>query len=248
MLWDIASFSEAGERENNEDCIEVTETEAGICAVLCDGLGGHDCGELASACVCASIRDNFMKASSEDELGALACALIQQAQDDLREEQVRLHKENGMKTTVCCLLIRDTLAAAAYVGDSRIYHFRKKHVLSRSLDHSIPQYLVTVGEIKEREIRHHPDRNKLIRVMGSEWETPRYQRMELPELSQNDAFLLCSDGFWEWIEEKEMENRLKRAADSEAWLQEMRVVVYGRGRGNRMDNLSAIAIRARRSK
>ena len=115
-------------------------------------------------------------------------------------------------------------------------------MLLRSSDHSIPQYLVNIGEIKERDIRHHPDRNKLLRVMGSEWETPRYQRLKLEEPVCGDAFLLCTDGFWEWIEEKDMERFLKRTSCSEEWLNTMKKFIYARGRGNRMDNLSAIAI------
>ena len=152
--------------------------------------------------------------------------------------QSELDKQNGRKTTACCLLIQD----GTYVGDSRIYQFRKNKVLLRSSDHSIPQYLVNIGEIKERDIRHHPDRNKLLRVMGSEWETPRYQRLKLEEPECGDAFLLCTDGFWEWIEEKDMERFLKRASCSEEWLNTMKKFIYARGRGNRMDNLSAIAI------
>lgn len=115
-------------------------------------------------------------------------------------------------------------------------------MLLRSSDHSIPQYLVNIGEIKERDIRHHPDRNKLLRVMGSEWETLRYQRLKLEEPECGDAFLLCTDGFWEWIEEKDMERFLKRASCSEEWLNMMKGFIYARGRGNRMDNLSAIAV------
>ena len=156
--------------------------------------------------------------------------------------QIELDKQDGMKTTACCLLIQNGKTAAAYVGDSRIYQFRKNKMLLRSSDHSIPQYLVNIGEIKERDIRHHPDRNKLLRVMGSEWETPRYQRLKLEEPERGDAFLLCTDGFWEWIEEKDMERFLKRASCSEEWLDMMKRFIYARGRGNRMDNLSAIAV------
>lgn len=242
MRWDIAILSEPGERENNEDCVAVTSGDAGICTVLCDGLGGHDAGEVASKCVCDSVTAAFEKAPEGADIGELVCELLQNAQDGLMKMQIELDKQNGMKTTACCLLIQDGKTAAAYVGDSRIYQFRKNKVLLRSSDHSIPQYLVNIGEIKERDIRHHPDRNKLLRVMGSEWETPRYQRLKLEEPVCGDAFLLCTDGFWEWIEEKDMERFLKRASCSEEWLNTMKKFIYARGRGNRMDNLSAIAI------
>ena len=207
MRWDIAILSEPGERENNEDCVAVTSGDAGICTVLCDGLGGHDAGEVASKCVCDSVTAAFEKAPEGADIGELVCELLQNAQDELMKMQIELDKQNGMKTTACCLLIQDGKTAAAYVGDSRIYQFRKNKVLLRSSDHSIPQYLVNIGEP----------------VCG-------------------DAFLLCTDGFWEWIEEKDMERFLKRTSCSEEWLNTMKKFIYARGRGNRMDNLSAIAI------
>ena len=57
--------------------------------------------------------------------------------------------------------------------------------------------LVAAGEIDEKEIRHHPDRNRLVRVMGMEWDEPKYQVSEPMPEEPGQAFLLCSDGFWE---------------------------------------------------
>jgi PPM family protein phosphatase len=242
MHWDVSSFSDSGERDNNEDYVAIKSAPAGLCAVLCDGLGGHDAGEVASKCVCDSIISNFEKAPVDADINELVGELIQKAQDELRAKQIEMDKQNGMKTTVCCLLLKNGKAAAAYVGDSRIYQFSKNKVLLRSSDHSIPQYLVNVGEIRERDIRHHPDRNKLLRVMGSEWESPRYQRMQLTEPLENSAFLLCTDGFWEWIEEKDMERKLKHASSSEEWLSSMRTLISKHGKGKNMDNFSAIAL------
>ena len=64
--------------------------------------------------------------------------------------------------------------------------------------------LVAAGEIDEKEIRHHPDRNRLVRVMGMEWDEPKYQVSEPMPEEPGQAFLLCSDGFWENIEEEQI--------------------------------------------
>ena len=133
MRWDIAILSEPGERENNEDCVAVTSGDAGICTVLCDGLGGHDAGEVASKCVCDSVTAAFEKAPEGADIGELVCELLQNAQDELMKMQIELDKQNGMKTTACCLLIQDGKTAAAYVGDSRIYQFRRRSRRSRSM-------------------------------------------------------------------------------------------------------------------
>lgn len=247
MEWDLDSISLVGEREKNEDCCTMAAGPAGLCAVLCDGLGGHAGGELASRCVCESIRNEFMAASSDRPLEELVGELIMHAQEALLALQQEKELPHGLKTTVCCLVLQDGRGVAAWVGDSRIYLFRKNKQLLRSSDHSIPQYLVAVGEIKEKDIRHHPDRNKLLRVMGSSWEKPQYQLLQLPPLTDRDAFLLCSDGFWEWIEEKEMERCCKRSKCSEEWLHEMKEIICTRGKGHHMDNLSAVALRAKNS-
>jgi len=74
----------------------------------------------------------------------------------------------------------------------------------RTLDHSVPQLLVKSGRIKEKEIRKHPDRNRLLKVMGVVWASPEYEKSRVITLNGKEAFLLCSDGFWELIEEKKM--------------------------------------------
>ena len=243
MDFNVASISEKGEREKNEDCIVVSAAENSLCAVLCDGLGGHYGGELASACVCESIKKNFECHDWEGSPEELVNSLIEQAQEDLHVRQLELGREDGIKTTVCCLVIKDDKAAAAYVGDSRIYLFKNNKMFCRTQDHSVPQYLVKMGEIKETDIRHHPDRNKLLRVMGSKWDQPQQQQMKLPELDGRNDFLICSDGFWEWITEKEMTACLREADTSQAWLDKMRDLVNEHGAGNHMDNFSAIAVR-----
>ena len=91
-----------------------------------------------------------------------------------------------------------------HVGDSRLYYFKNGRIVKRTLDHSVPQMLVAAGEIDEKEIRHHPDRNRLVRVMGMEWDEPKYQVSEPMPEEPGQAFLLCSDGFWENIEEEQI--------------------------------------------
>ena len=114
--------------------------------------------------------------------------------------------------------------------------------MGRTLDHSVPQMLVNIGEIDEDEIRNHPDRNRLLRVMGAEWETPQYQYSEKIPLKKGQAFLLCSDGFWELITEKMMIRFLRRADSVDEWLDTMMDYVEEKGKEKNMDNYSAIAV------
>ena len=120
--------------------------------------------------------------------------------------------------------------------------FYKNKVKTRTLDHSIPQMLVLAKEIKEDMIRNHPDRNMLLRVMGVEWDEIMYELMQPISLKKCQAFLLCSDGFWELIDEKEMNAQLRKSNSVEEWLDNMVKIVEDNGKGKNMDNYSAIAV------
>jgi serine/threonine protein phosphatase PrpC len=110
------------------------------------------------------------------------------------------------------------------------------------MDHSVPQMLTAMGEIKEKDIRHHEDRNKLLRVMGAEWGKSNYEIDAPVSLVSGDAFLLCSDGFWEWVDEKMMIKLLRRSRRPQQWLSEMEKHVQRNGAKANMDNYSAVAV------
>ena len=121
-----------------------------------------------------------------------------------------------------------------------MYCFRKGEIIFQSVDHSLSQLAVISGDITADEIRGHIDRNKLIRVLGvKENVNPD---LNVLEAKSGDAFLLCSDGFWENIEEKEMEELLKKSRTVDEWLQGMAAAVRKNGAGTNMDNNSAIAV------
>lgn len=147
-----------------------------------------------------------------------------------------------MKTTLVTLLIDGRDAEWGHIGDSRLYFFVGGHIRQRTLDHSVPQMLVKSGEISENDIRTHPDRNRLLRVMGSEWNRNSYELSRRITLTKDVSFLLCSDGFWEYIVEEWMENTLQNAKSVAHWLNMMERIVVENGRGRYMDNFSAIGV------
>ena len=240
MNQTISTFTDKGSREVNEDCVMRAQRGASSLFVLCDGLGGHGKGELASAFVCECLCSAFQSSHNDDAFFETA---LDTAQQGLLEEQKRLNATFEMKTTCVALVVGEDSFRYAYIGDSRLYHFRKNKVFLRTLDHSVPQMLALAGDIKERQIRSHPDRNRLLRVMGVSWDSPRYEVSRWLPLKSGDAFLLCSDGFWEPIVEKEMCRALKKTDDAPDWLELMQQTVRKNGEGTDMDNFSAIAVR-----
>ncbi|SFC28475.1 PP2C family protein-serine/threonine phosphatase [Ruminococcus albus] len=241
MELEYSFFTNEGDRPVNEDSIGFTEKDGRYCFVLCDGLGGHGKGELASRYVVEYAKCFFDESTDNDSYME---TVLDNAQEGLLAEQIELDATFQMKTTAVVLTAVGERCRYMHIGDSRLYRFRKNKVMKRTMDHSVPQMLAMSGDIKEKQIRSHPDRNRLLRVMGSKWTSggAKYELSETEDLKAGDAFLLCSDGFWEPITEKEMCKLLKKSSSAEDWLRKMAETVRENGKDTNMDNFSAIAV------
>ena len=238
LMFEI--LSKPGEREYNEDFAGACRNGDAYCFVLADGLGGHGGGDEASRLVVSFILNDFGRIGAVTEEYLSKC--LHESQQMLLKEQRRQGRTQEMKTTLTILLVDDKQIQWGHIGDSRIYYFQDKKLQLRTLDHSVPQMLVLAGRLKEKKIRGHTDRNRLLRVMGVEWEEAQYDIADPLKRTGGETFLLCSDGFWEWIQETVMQRLLKKADDPGEWLRLMEKVVIRQGSGNRMDNYSAVAV------
>lgn len=230
-----ASLTKKGERKVNEDYLDIMKKPERLAFILCDGLGGHGNGDVASQFVVGQMMDTLEQGMTIEES-------IMSAQKALLKKQIDENAGNSMKTTVTCLTITGCVAKFGHVGDSRIYYFEKERYKLRSQDHSVPQMLVNRGDIKEKDIRHHEDRSRLLWVMGTQWNGPKYQIVDNFLVTNRTSFLLCSDGFWELIDEKMMCKTLKTAKTPKDWLSQMEEIILENGAGTDMDNYSAIAV------
>ena len=228
-----------GNREYNEDSVACIESNGNYCFVVADGLGGHGKGEVASQKVVEVFQREF-KSNNEDEK-FLATAFTN-AQNEVLAAQLAEGSKFEMKTTAVCLSMINDMCQWGHIGDSRLYIFNKNKIKLRTLDHSVPQMLALSGEIKEKHIATHPDRNRLLRVIGVEWDSPRYELSEVLSLTECEAFLICTDGFWELIEHKKMSGLLKKSKSVDEWLSLMTAEVERNGQGQDMDNYTAIAV------
>lgn len=240
-MIDSAMISNPGGRSNNEDYVTMAVHGNDKCFVLCDGLGGHECGEVASACVADNIAAMFEERG--DSPGFLEDAL-QMAQERLIHLQQERNMEDAMKTTAVVLVITETQIKWAHIGDSRLYHFFDGGAkYERTRDHSMVQVLCDMGEITEREMRNHPERNKILRVMGAEWGTKSFDLSAILECEPGHAFALMTDGFWEYVQEEEMMHLLRETDSAEAWMREMEKLVRERADLTQTDNYSAICVK-----
>lgn len=231
LVFSFSSYSDVGTRENNEDSLDIQIREGSLLAVVADGLGGCENGELASRVAVESIFRELEGQQCDEEV--LAYSLIHASQAIL---DARI---NG-QTTAVLLWLDNNQGAEAHVGDSRIYQFRNGRIIFQSEDHSLVQMAVNVGELSPDALRHHKDRNKLFRVLGEENETPKVDSAEL-EVRSGDRFLLCSDGFWEPVTEEEMLCDLKATQTPQQWLERMLKRITDAA-APKQDNYSAICI------
>ena len=235
LRFTTAALSQPGDRAANEDACGYRDG----CWVLADGLGGHGGGEVASRLAV----DGLLAAWDPDTPltpEALTAGVVA-AVAAIQARQAAEPGLSGMRTTLVALLSDGRQALWAHVGDSRLYLLRDGRVRFQTADHSVPQALVRAKELAPALIRGHPDRNRLLRVLGDEKE-PRPELAATPwTLQPGDAFLLCSDGFWEGVTEGEMEVTLAKATSAADWLARMELALRQRHLPGQ-DNYTALAV------
>ncbi|MBQ1186851.1 MAG: serine/threonine-protein phosphatase [Clostridia bacterium] len=234
-----ASTTHEGSRTYNEDNLSISSASKYQCFVVCDGLGGHRFGDVASKTVADTFAEEL---SCCNDLDSYLLNSFVKAQNRVETKQKEMGAKREMKTTAVCMVANETSAVVGHVGDSRFYGFLKDGSYIRSLDHSIPQLLVQSNTITEEEIRNHPHRNMLLKVIGDKWDEPLCEISETFHINDFSAFLLCTDGFWEFINELEMIKTLAESNSPQEWLDKMVDIVNENGKTKDMDNFTAITI------
>jgi len=243
ITFSTAILTEKHQRRQNEDYADYLWLEGCGCWVVADGLGGHAGGEVASKLAVETIISSF---TSHREFSVAAITgYLEGAQAALEQRQEEEPRLSEMRTTIVLLVAGAEGARWAHVGDSRLYHFRQGRIISQTKDHSVPQSLANAGEIKAEDIRFHEDRHRLLRALGQEGDLRPAILKERQPLELGDAFLLCTDGFWEMVLETEMAADLGRAATPEGWLQSMQARILARSAqdtNRQHDNFTAMAV------
>ena len=236
---EYTTYTNKGDREINEDSCGVAVYRDSYCFVVADGLGGHGGGDVASKCAVDAVCTMFSTTGYTDTFFANAAAA---AQKRIVIEQLETHRVSQMKTTLVILVVTPQKSCWAHIGDSRLYHWKGKKLKERTTDHSVPQMLALSGEIKEAEIRHHPDRNRLLRVLGVKGDQPKLEIGKPIRNSGKHKYLLCTDGYWELVDEARMTGEMNSANTLEEWIVNMNAAVKCGGAGTEMDNYTAIAV------
>lgn len=232
--YSYALCSERGGRDCNEDQAFCRQRRGGLLAAVADGLGGHGGGDVASALAMETLAAAYAKGVplQEREVRQLFA----------RANAAICARQTGscrMKSTLVLCLAEGGRLLFAHAGDSRAYLIRAGKIAFQTLDHSVSQMAVTLGEITPDQIRFHEDRNRVLRVLGNE--EPPQADVTVLDAQDCDAVLLCSDGFWEYVPEGVMCRTLARSPTAQSWLDAMRLYLCSHAKAGN-DNYSAVAV------
>lgn len=232
MKHNITKLSKPGGREQNQDYCEFIKYKDKIYLLLADGLGGHAGGEIASKTAVEAAIESLKE--HDDLLKA-----FQHANDAVIKKQNEALKLKSMRTTFVMARIEGNVMHFGHLGDSRLYVFKNNKVDYITPDHSVSYALYKTGQIHFKDIRYDDNRNKVLKVLGDEdnFKPDIYSDEFL--LEEGDKVLLCTDGFWEYITEKEMEKLTKKSSNAQMWLKKMEKRILRRAKKDH-DNYSAV--------
>lgn len=238
MIFDTYEFSSRGGRSYNEDSVgSRIEDDHGI-FVVADGLGGHSFGELASACVRDTLLDGF-PCRDGDPAQWLKVKIADANQRVLALQQ---EKNAVLKSTVAALYVMGSRAIWAHAGDSRLYCIHEGRIRACTEDHSVAYKKYKAGEITRREIAFDEDQSRLLRSIGGVDHSEPAVRVYEEFLSPGDAFLLCSDGAWEFLDDGEIVIDLLKSKSAKQWAEYLLLRMMERIRGGN-DNLTLLTVR-----
>lgn len=243
MRVEYADLSLIGDREENQDRVQVLAGERAVLLVAIDGMGGHSDGAKAAQLATETIGSEFGRIAQPvfDPIGFLHLALGR-AHLSLVTLGAKLSLEARPRATCALCLVQDDSAYFAHVGDSRIYHLRDGIVRERTRDHSHVELLLQEGVITEAEIAAHPMRNFVECCLGGDAWLPGMTITRRKSLMPNDVLMVCTDGMWSGLGD----DRIGRlAGDGEALSGGLRRLGEQsvRACGPYSDNTSAAALR-----
>ena len=248
MYFDIAKITDKGGRPFNQDYADFATEDGFACVAVADGLGAYEGSEIAGETAVKSVLRGFIKAVRKEEeifSGAMMNKLFKHAHNAIHKRKNDFPEMRNGCTTLSVAITDGKNLVAAHAGDTRIYYFKSDALEFYSKDHSLARLAAERGEIEYSEIRTHKDQNKLTRVLGSDYFIqPDFKVYR--ECGAQDALIVCTDGFWEYVYERDMEKALHETSDAQSALKMFEGLIGSRAqKGN--DNFSAIVLRFRKT-
>jgi len=247
---EIAGVTDVGlHRKRNEDAID-WDVKLGL-AMVADGMGGNQGGDIASVTALRSIKNDLRRALADSQRhgerahlpqvrGALVVEIVRRANQAVWQSAARDPQLRGMGTTLVMCLLGKNFLSVAHVGDSRVYRLRDGRLYRLTEDHTMVQDLIGRGVMSVREAAESNNRNIITRALGIQPDV--VVDVAHHELQPGDVFMLCSDGLTSMTSDTDIALALGDCANG---LKAMagRAVELANSRGGR-DNISVVLLRA----
>lgn len=247
---EVATATDSGMvRSHNEDSI-AADAEIGL-AVLADGMGGYNAGEVASGIAVAMLTTEMKQALEVQEPHKVDGATGESwAVKLVRENSVKANaaifqtaksqpQYAGMGTTLVVALFFDNRMAVGHIGDSRLYRLRKDGFEQVTRDHSLLQEQIDSGMITKEQARFSQNKNLVTRAVGIDPEVET--EIHVYDVEPGDIYLLCSDGLSDMVTDEDIHSTLG-ALQSNLPLAATQLVQLANDNGGR-DNISVILVR-----
>jgi protein phosphatase len=204
-------YSDPGKvRKANEDSMDVFETAGMKVFVVCDGMGGHVGGQIASQTAIAAIKQFMLNHVFSDPHEAINNAIITANDAILKRVQTQPELSGMGSTCVMLVVTSDGKVYYGHVGDSRIYIVANHQITQLTKDHSFVQTLVDSGEISKEQAEHHPRKNEITNALGLPDMQPPTLCNEPIEPDAGNCFLLCSDGLSGMVDDSRIERVISK--------------------------------------
>jgi serine/threonine protein phosphatase PrpC len=241
MKFRLAKDTRIGARRINQDAMGHWQTSGALLLAVADGLGGHARGEVAAQLAIQLIGAAFEREAKPrlaDPDVFLAKAMADGHAAIMREGD-RLGLHETPRTVIVACVIQDGWAYWTHVGDCRMYYFRQGRIMHRTRDHTVVQQLIDSGRIREEAAASHPERNRLIQCLGG-YTVPKPEAPLRERLLKDDILVLCSDGFWGPLTQRQMMHALLSRPLGEA-IPELMQLAEVRA-GAQCDNVTVLAM------
>lgn len=236
---EMAAITHMGNvRENNEDAYYL-DTEAGKLFAIADGMGGHKAGEVASQMAIEKVLDIFKRQPvKHDEIIPAIGKAFEEASEAIDQKSKTNAEFEGMGTTLTMVYADSEILYVGHIGDSRAYLIGEEGIKPITKDHTLVSELVRNGTITEAEAKNHPQRNVIMKALGSGCKA-------IPDIREIEAeadsiIVICSDGLTDLVDDQEIEADFKREPELTQALKSLKDLALSRG-GH--DNITIVAFR-----
>lgn len=228
-------------RPENQDCFYLKQHgDDLLAAIVCDGMGGHRAGNVASA-LAVDVASAYLESLTDEELAETPSEHLTRGLNLSNEAVFRRSNQEqeyaGMGTTMVSVIIAGDTAHILNIGDSRAYRIHNGEIYKVTRDHSVVEDMVRRGEITADEARVHPQKNLITRALGSMAKA----RGDLYDVSweSGDYFLLCSDGLSNTLTDQELLYEILHGGSRDTCCKRLLAQALNRGAA---DNVTAVLI------